>query len=102
MTLRFAAARLNERAIQVDEHKTKHELQYLYAMRYWAMSAPLQQPASGPSRIGEHFPFRDSIRPAQEKALAVNEHARDNDTKFVLLELPTGTEKCAVAIAAVS
>src|SRR5216684_7182813 len=64
------------------------------------MSGPSQPCATGPSQIRDHFPFCGSIRPAQEKALAAIEHARDSGKKFVLLELPTGTGKSAVAIAA--
>jgi Rad3-related DNA helicase len=52
------------------------------------------------SRIGDHFPFCDGIRTAQAKALAAIERARDHGKRFVLLELPTGTGKSAVAIAA--
>src|SRR5712692_9169451 len=64
------------------------------------MSGPSQPSATAPSQIRDHFPFCDSIRPAQEKALAAIERARDNGKRFVLLELPTGTGKSAVAIAA--
>src|SRR5205807_2029188 len=52
------------------------------------------------SQIRDHFPFCDRVRPAQEKALAAIQRARDNGKKFALLELPTGTGKSAVAIAA--
>jgi ATP-dependent DNA helicase DinG len=64
------------------------------------MSEPSQLSATRPSQIRDYFPFSDKIRPAQEKALAVIERARANSKKFVLLELPTGTGKSAVAIAA--
>lgn len=50
--------------------------------------------------IGEHFPFSGKIRGAQTKALAAIESARQKRRKFVLLELPTGTGKSAVAFAA--
>src|SRR5260370_9341193 len=52
------------------------------------------------SSIEEYFPFAGSIRSAQEKALAAIQQARDTHKKFVLLELPTGTGKSAVGIAA--
>lgn len=64
------------------------------------MSEPSQRSATRSSQIRDYFPFSDRIRPAQEKALAVIQRARDNSKKFVLLELPTGTGKSAVAIAA--
>jgi ATP-dependent DNA helicase DinG len=50
--------------------------------------------------IEECFPFSGHIRPAQQKALAAIYEARDTHKKFVLLELPTGTGKSAVAMAA--
>jgi ATP-dependent DNA helicase DinG len=50
--------------------------------------------------IEEHFPFAGSIRSAQQKALGTIQQARDTHKKFVLLELPTGTGKSAVGIAA--
>jgi ATP-dependent DNA helicase DinG len=52
------------------------------------------------SPIEGYFPFAGSIRSAQEKALAAIQQARDTHKKFVLLELPTGTGKSAVGIAA--
>ena len=64
------------------------------------MPVPSQPPATRSSQIRDHFPFCGNIRPAQEKALSAIERARDNGKKFVLLELPTGTGKSAVAIAA--
>src|SRR5579864_6880740 len=48
--------------------------------------------------IHDYFPFSSSIRSVQEKALAAIENARSLGKKFVLLELPTGTGKSAVAI----
>lgn len=53
-----------------------------------------------PVSIEECFPFSGSIRDAQKKALAAIEQARDEHKRFVLLELPTGTGKSAVAFAA--
>lgn len=50
--------------------------------------------------ILEHFPLPVSVRKAQEEALAAIERARRNNKHFVLLELPTGTGKSALAIAA--
>ncbi|HEX6803613.1 MAG TPA: ATP-dependent DNA helicase [Terriglobales bacterium] len=60
------------------------------------------QPASQSETfpIRQYFPFADCIRSAQEKALAAIEEARQAQKKFVLLELPTGTGKSAVAVAA--
>jgi ATP-dependent DNA helicase DinG len=55
-----------------------------------------------PSSIDEYFPFEGKIRSAQEKALSAIQRARDTNKKFVLLELPTGTGKSAVGIAAVT
>jgi len=52
------------------------------------------------SSIEDYFPFAGSIRSAQEKALAAIQQARHTHKKFVLLELPTGTGKSAVGIAA--
>ena len=64
------------------------------------MSKLSQPNARESSQIRDHFPFCDSIRPAQAQALSAIERARKNGKKFVLLELPTGTGKSAVAIAA--
>jgi ATP-dependent DNA helicase DinG len=64
------------------------------------MPEPSQPRARKSSPIRDHFPFSDKIRPAQEKALAAIARARSLRKKFVLLELPTGTGKSAVAIAA--
>jgi ATP-dependent DNA helicase DinG len=50
--------------------------------------------------IRDYFPFRESIRPAQAEALRAIERARDSGKRYVLLELPTGTGKSAVALAA--
>lgn len=50
--------------------------------------------------IEECFPFAGSIRDAQKSALAAIERAREEHKRFVLLELPTGTGKSAVAFAA--
>lgn len=55
---------------------------------------------SGSLHILDFFPFRDGVRPAQQTALAAIERARALGRKFVLLELPTGTGKSAVAMAA--
>ena len=52
------------------------------------------------AQIGDYFPFPATIRPAQEKALEAIARARQDRKKFVLLELPTGTGKSGVAIAA--
>lgn len=52
------------------------------------------------SEILDYFPFPDTIRPAQRKALAAILRARERRKKFVLLELPTGTGKSAIAMAA--
>ena len=52
------------------------------------------------SQIRDYFPFPATIRKAQEKALATIARARQGHKKFVLLELPTGTGKSGVAIAA--
>jgi ATP-dependent DNA helicase DinG len=52
------------------------------------------------SRILDHFPFRNSLRAAQEKALQTIDRARTRGKKFVLLEMPTGTGKSAVAFCA--
>jgi len=52
------------------------------------------------SEILDYFPFPDTIRPAQRKALAAILRARESRKKFVLLELPTGTGKSGVAMAA--
>lgn len=51
-------------------------------------------------KIRECFPYSGSIREEQEKALATIEHARTGAKKFVVLELPTGTGKSALAMAA--
>jgi len=64
------------------------------------MSEPSQPNATGSPQIRDYFPFSDSIRPAQESALAAIERAHSTGKRFVLLELPTGTGKSAVAIAA--
>jgi ATP-dependent DNA helicase DinG len=63
------------------------------------MSEPSQAGAVKSSRIRDYFPFADTIRPAQERALAAIERARETGKKFILLELPTGTGKSAVAMA---
>jgi len=49
--------------------------------------------------IRDHFPF-DSIRPAQEAALKAVERAYLENKKYVVLELPTGSGKSGLAIAA--
>ncbi len=64
------------------------------------MSDPTQVDATGSSPIGDYFPLSEKIHGSQEKALAAIERARDQRKRFVLLELPTGTGKSAVAIAA--
>jgi ATP-dependent DNA helicase DinG len=64
------------------------------------MPTESQVDARQASSIEEYFPFAGSIRSAQEKALAAIQQARDARKKFVLLELPTGTGKSAVGIAA--
>jgi ATP-dependent DNA helicase DinG len=64
------------------------------------MIEPSQPNGTRSSPIRDYFPLCDSIRPAQETALAAIERAHDKGKKFVLLELPTGTGKSAVAIAA--
>jgi ATP-dependent DNA helicase DinG len=56
--------------------------------------------ATKPSPIRDYFPFQGKIRSAQGKALDAIERARSNGKRFVLLELPTGTGKSGVAIAA--
>lgn len=50
--------------------------------------------------IEECFPFSGHIRSAQQQALAAIHEAHDSHKKFVLLELPTGTGKSAVGMAA--
>lgn len=60
--------------------------------------AQCERPPS--ASLEECFPFSGHIRPAQQQALAAIEEARDTHKKFVLLELPTGTGKSAVGIAA--
>jgi ATP-dependent DNA helicase DinG len=52
------------------------------------------------SQIRDYFPLSDPMHPAQEKAFAAIQRARDTGKKFVSLELPTGTGKSAIAIAA--
>jgi ATP-dependent DNA helicase DinG len=64
------------------------------------MSEASETGAARSSRIRDYFPFPDTIREAQEKALAAITCARESGKKFVLLELPTGTGKSGVAIAA--
>jgi ATP-dependent DNA helicase DinG len=64
------------------------------------MSGILESGAAKPLPIRDYFPFRESIRSAQGRALGAIEWAHENGKKFVLLELPTGTGKSAVAIAA--
>lgn len=59
-----------------------------------------QPTATQSSHIRDHFPFDASIRSIQDKALAAIERAHHKRKRFVLLELPTGTGKSAVAIAA--
>jgi ATP-dependent DNA helicase DinG len=84
----------------VNAKKKLHELQYSCENECLSMSEPSPPIAAGSSQIRDYFPFSEGIRPAQEKALAAIERARNNSKKFVLLELPTGTGKSAVAIAA--
>lgn len=64
------------------------------------MSGISESGAARPLPIGDYFPFRESVRSGQGRALSAIERARDSGKKFVLLELPTGTGKSAVAIAA--
>lgn len=69
--------------------------------KYFQCMPERSQPSGTEStQIRDHFPFCSGVRRAQEKALAAIERARDHGKRFVLLELPTGTGKSAVAIAA--
>jgi len=56
--------------------------------------------AARSSQICDYFPFPATIRKAQEKALEAITRAYQARKKFVLMELPTGTGKSGVAIAA--
>src|SRR5438876_94209 len=69
-------------------------------MSICSMSETTQPDAKKALPIREYFPFSGTIRAAQVKALEAIERARDSGKKFVLLELPTGTGKSGVAIAA--
>jgi superfamily II DNA or RNA helicase len=50
-------------------------------------------------KLADFFPFPE-IRPAQELALAAIERAYVAHKKFVVLEVPTGGGKSAIAVAA--
>lgn len=64
------------------------------------MSSGSQVDGQNSASIKECFPFARSIRASQERALVAIARARELRKKFVLLELPTGSGKSAVAIAA--
>jgi ATP-dependent DNA helicase DinG len=64
------------------------------------MSNSAPGPAKTSSELCRFFPFSKSIRGPQVKALAAIERAYHRGKRFILLELPTGTGKSAIAIAA--
>lgn len=76
------------------------EVGYSLRIGVCSMSESSKPSATKSSQIRDYFPFSNSIRKGQEKALAAIQRARDDGKKFVLLEMPTGTGKSAIAIAA--